>query len=49
MRIARLERVGRNERGAENGGGPLLLIIEDRDHDHGDVKSARGVVANLKF
>ncbi len=48
MRIARLERVRRNERGAAIGaGGPLLLFIEDHDHDHGDVKSARGVVANL--
>jgi hypothetical protein len=47
MRIALLERVLRNERGAAIGGRRVLLLIEDRDHDHSDVKSARGVVANL--
>jgi hypothetical protein len=61
MRIARLERVRRNERGAAIGGRRVLLLrvlieelllrvlIEELDHDHtsSDVKSARGVVANL--
>jgi hypothetical protein len=48
MRIARLERVLRNERGAAIGGRRVLLIlIEERCHDHSDVKSARRVAANL--
>jgi hypothetical protein len=52
MRIARLKRVLRNKRGAAIGGGrrrfpPCFIGIEDWDHDHSDVKSARGVVANL--
>ena len=54
MRIARLERVLRNERGAAIGGGQrrfppyfIMIRIEDWDHDHSDVKSARRVVANL--
>jgi hypothetical protein len=46
MRIARLERVRRDERGAAIGGLRVLLLIEDH-HDHGDVEGARGVVANL--
>ncbi len=40
----------RNERGAAIGGGLrvlLFILIEGSDHDHSDVKSARGVVANL--
>jgi hypothetical protein len=45
MRIARLERVRRNERGAA--APAILRLIEDSDHDHGGVKGARGVVANL--
>ncbi len=45
--IARLERVRRNERGAAIGGRRVLLLIEECDHNHSDVKSARGVVANL--
>jgi hypothetical protein len=44
MRIARLECVRRDERGAAIGGQRVLLTLED--HHHGGVKGARGVVAN---
>jgi hypothetical protein len=43
MRIARLERVLRDERGAAIGGRRVLLVLKGH-HDHGDVEDARGVV-----